>query len=39
MTNHIRDFPVVQLVLIVVAGIFAAEVIHEIATGEIWWPF
>jgi hypothetical protein len=39
MKNTIREIPFVHLLLIVVAAIIAAEVIHEIATGEIWWPF
>jgi hypothetical protein len=39
MSNHIRDFPIVQLLLIVGAAVITAEVIHAIAAGEIWWPF
>jgi len=39
MSKRTRDIPFVHLLLIVVAAIFAAEVIHEVAFGEIWWPF
>jgi hypothetical protein len=34
-----RAIPFAHLLLIVAAAIFTAEVIHVIASGEIWWPF
>jgi hypothetical protein len=39
MSKSTRDIPIVHLLLIVAAAIFAAEVIHTFASGEIWWPF
>ena len=39
MINHIRDFPTVQLLLIVAVAFFTAEVIYAIASGEIWSHF
>jgi hypothetical protein len=39
MINRIQNFPIVQLLAIVAAGIFTAELIQEVAAGEIWWPF
>jgi hypothetical protein len=39
MINRIRDFPMVQLLMIVAVGFFTAEAIYTIASGEIWSPF